>query len=141
MEVRHRGQAHAGGRIGDHDGSYRQTSMIYRALARAVAAVHVTFVLFVVVGSLLVLRWPGLMWVHLLSVLWAGATLAFDLGCPLTPWEKSLWRRGGREPYAEGFLQHHILRTLTSNTNSRRDHVVLGIGVVVLNTVVYLVGR
>ncbi|MDB4892418.1 MAG: hypothetical protein JWL61_4273 [Gemmatimonadetes bacterium] len=113
--------------------------MTYRALARAVAALHVAFVLFVVLGSLLVLRWPGLLWLHLLAVLWAAATLAFDLGCPLTPLEKSFWRQGGREPYPEGFLQHHVLRTLASPEHSRRNHVAIGVGVLVLNVVVYFI--
>ncbi len=115
---------------------------MFRALARTVAAVHVGYVLFVVLGSLLVLRWPGLLWLHLFAVLWAAATLALDLGCPLTPWEKSLWQRGGREPYEDGFLQHHVLRTMASPEQSRRNHIALGIGVLALNVVVYLgVGR
>jgi hypothetical protein len=113
--------------------------MMYRALARVVAALHVAFVLFVMLGSLLVLRWPALLWLHLLSVVWAATTLAFDLGCPLTPWEKSLWRRGGRAPYSEGFLQHHVLRTLASPEHSRRNHIAIGVGVLVLNVTVYLI--
>lgn len=113
--------------------------MIYRALARVVAAVHMAFMVFVLVGSFLVLRWPSLLWVHLLAVVWAAATLTFDLGCPLTPWEKSLLRQSGREPYAEGFLQHHVLRRLVSSEHSRRTHIVLGVGVLALNVVVYLV--
>lgn len=111
---------------------------MYRALARIVAVVHVGFVLFVVLGSLLVVRWPGLLWVHLSAVLWAAATLAMDLGCPLTPWEKSLWQKGGRAPYEEGFLQHHVLGTMTSTEHSRRNHIAIGIGVLVFNAVVYL---
>jgi hypothetical protein len=119
--------------------AYRRPSMIYRALARAVAGLHVGFVLFVVLGSVLVLRWPSLLWVHLVAVVWAAATLSLDLGCPLTPWEKSLWRKGGGVPYAEGFLQHHILRTLASPEHARRNHIVLGLAVLGLNVVVYLV--
>lgn len=113
--------------------------MKYRALARAVATLHVAFALFVVLGGLLVLSWPALLWWHVAGVGWAAATLAFDLGCPLTPMEKSFWRRGGREPYPEGFLQHHILRTLASPEHSRRNHIAIGVGVLVLNVVVYLV--
>lgn len=113
--------------------------MIYRALARVVVGMHVGYVLFVVLGGLLVLRWPALIWVHVPAVLWATATMVMDLFCPLTPWEKSLWRLGGREPYAEGFVQHHLLRTLASPEHARRNHVMLGLGVLVLNVVVYLV--
>jgi hypothetical protein len=113
--------------------------MIYRALARVVVGMHVGYVLFVVLGSLLVLRWPILLWVHVTAVLWATATLVMDLFCPLTPWEKSLWRLGGREPYSEGFLQYHLLRAVASPGHARRNHVVLGLGVLVLNVLVYFV--
>jgi hypothetical protein len=109
----------------------------WRALARTVAALHVAYVVFVVLGSLLVLAWPKLIWVHLLAVVWSGLTLVFDLGCPLTPWEKRFWRMGGVEPYDEGFLQHHVLRMRFDPASARRNHIVLGLGAVVLNAIIY----
>ena len=111
--------------------------MIHRALARLILAVHVAYVAFVLFGSFLVFRWPSMVYLHLAAVVWAFATLAFDLGCPLTPWEKALLRRGGVEPYPEGFLQHHILRTRFAPEHSRRNHVIVGLVVVALNAVVY----
>ena len=113
---------------------------LYRVLARAVAGLHLVFALFVMLGGVLVLRWGSLLWVHLSAVLWAAATTILDLGCPLTPWEKTAWRRGGREPYEEGFLQHYVMRRRTSSKEeSRRQHIALGIGVVVFNVAVYVV--
>jgi hypothetical protein len=113
--------------------------MTWRLLARAVAGVHVAYVVFVLLGSLLVLRWPQLMPVHLAAVVWAGLTLIFDFGCPLTPWEKQLWIRGGVEPYPEGFLQHHVLRTRFGAENERRNHALLGAAAILLNVLVYAV--
>ena len=104
--------------------------MIHRLLARLILAVHVAYVAFVLFGSFLVFRWPAM-------VVWAFATLAFDLGCPLTPWEKTLLRRGGIEPYPEGFLQHHILRTSFAPEDSRRNHTIVGLVVLALNAAVY----
>lgn len=111
--------------------------MFYRALARTIAAVHITYVVFVVAGSLLVLRWPSLVWAHVACIAWAFATMTTDLGCYLTTWEKSLWRRGGREPYPEGFLQHHVLHVIFPAEESRKAHIKLGVAVVVLNAGVY----
>ena len=112
--------------------------MTWRALARTVATLHTAFVVFVVFGSVLVAQWPGLLWIHLLAVTWAGLTLMFDLGCPLTPWEKQLWEMGGVTPYDDGFLQHHVLRKQINPAKERRNHIVLGASAIVLNVVIYL---
>lgn len=111
--------------------------MIYRVLARGIVALHAAYAIFAVFGGLLVLRWPWLLIVHVLAVLWALATLFLDFGCWLTHWEKALWRRGGVEPYPEGFLQHHVLRTNFTAERARRYHAMLGGAVLALNVVVY----
>ena len=112
-------------------------ALAWRLFARAVAAAHIAYVGFVVLGSILVLIWPGLLWIHLAAVMWAGLTLMFDFGCPLTPWEKRFWRKGGIEPYEEGFLQHHILRARFRPGKERRNHAILGAAAIVLNALVY----
>ncbi len=110
---------------------------MWRMLARFVATIHVAYVVWVVLGAVAVLRWPQLIWVHLAAVVWAFLTMVFDLGCPLTPWEKTAWIRGGRVPYDEGFLQHHVLRYRFDERHSRRNHALLGVFVLVLNVVLY----
>jgi uncharacterized oligopeptide transporter (OPT) family protein len=110
----------------------------WRLLAYSLAAIHVLNVVFVLFGALLVLVWPGAMYVHLAAVAWAGGTMIGNLGCPVTDWEKSALRRGGREPYPEGFLQHHVLRTRFDAGNARRNHAVLGTVAIAINVTVYL---
>ena len=106
-------------------------------MARLFAALHVVFALFVVLGGLLVLRWPTLFWVHMLAIAWAAATLGLDLGCPLTIWEKACERRAGIEPYPEGFLSHYLGRPDLSPKQSQVFHVALSLGVVALNGFIY----
>ena len=112
--------------------------MIWRLLARIVAGLHLAYSAFVVLGSLLVFVWPRLIWVHLFAVFWASATLIFDLGCPLTPWEKQLWSKGGAASYKEGFVQHYILRPFSDPLHERRNHIIAGVLIVVGNAIVYL---
>jgi hypothetical protein len=77
--------------------------------AYAVAVLHAAAVVFVVTGSLLALRWPRLLLLH---VPLAAAVLAVHLAgapCPLTELEQALRERAGAVPYAGGFLGHYAL--------------------------------
>ena len=113
--------------------------MWYRIAADFVLITHFAFVLFVVLGGFLVLRWPRLAWVHLPVALY-GAIIEF-LGfiCPLTPLENSLRQRGGEAGYSGGFIDHYITATIYPSGLTRGIQLVLGVGVLVLNAVVYAI--
>jgi hypothetical protein len=73
--------------------------MVYRTLADLVVLVHFAFVLFVVAGALLVLRWRWVAWVHVPAAVW-GALIEFaGWICPLTPLEQRLRIMGGSAGY------------------------------------------
>lgn len=113
--------------------------MPLRALARLLAFLHVAFALFVAGGGLLVLRYRSLAWLHLAAVGWAVLTMTTNLGCVLTTWEKALWRRAGREPYPEGFIEHYLFRRRLPADSSHRSHVALGAAALCLNLLIYAV--
>jgi hypothetical protein len=102
-----------------------------------VALAHLAFVVFVVGGGLLVLRWPRLAWVHLPAALW-GALIEFaGWICPLTPLENWLRRRAGVSDYAGGFVEHYVLPVLYPVGLTRGLQVGLGVAVILLNLVIY----
>lgn len=113
--------------------------MWYRIAADFVLITHFAFVLFVVLGGFLALRWPRLAWVHLPVALY-GAIIEF-LGfiCPLTPLENSLRQRGGEAGYSGGFIDHYITATIYPSGLTRGIQLVLGVAVLVLNAVVYAI--
>jgi len=113
--------------------------VLYRGLADFVLVVHLVFVLFVVLGGLLVLRWPRVAWAHVPVALY-GATIEF-LGfiCPLTPLEVRLRRLGGGAGYEGGFIEHYVTAALYPTGLTREIQLALGVGVLVLNAVVYSV--
>lgn len=113
--------------------------MLYRSLADLTVLVHFGFVLFVVLGGLLALRWPRAAWVHLPAALW-GAGIEFAAGiCPLTPLENHLRRLGGEGGYTGGFVEHYILPVLYPDGLTRGVQLALGMFVIVLNVVVYTI--
>ena len=111
--------------------------MIYRALADLVLAAHFAFVLFVVLGGLLVLRWPGLAWLHLPAAIWGVLIEYFGWICPLTPLENSFRVRGGEAGYSGGFIQHYIQPILYPSGLTRPTQLILGSMALALNIAVY----
>jgi Protein of Unknown function (DUF2784) len=113
--------------------------MLYRVLADLVVVLHFGFVLFVVFGGLLALRWPRAAWFHLPAAIW-GAGIEFVQGiCPLTPLENHLRRLGGEAGYSGGFVEHYVLPVLYPGGLSHGVQLGLGIFVVALNAVIYTV--
>ena len=111
--------------------------MAYRLLADAVLVVHLIFIAFVVLGGLLVLRFPGIAWLHVPAAAW-GAWIEFTGGiCPLTPLEVDLRARGGEPTYGGGFIERYLTAAIYPDGLDRRHQIVLGAFVLVLNAAVY----
>jgi hypothetical protein len=111
--------------------------VLYRLSADLIVIVHALFVVFVVLGGLMVLRWPRLAWFHLPAAGW-GALIEFGGWiCPLTPLEKWLRVQGGLAPYQGGFIAHYLLPILYPAGLTRDTQVVLGLVVLAINLAVY----
>ena len=111
--------------------------MLYHVLADLVVLVHLTFVLFAVLGGFLLLWWRRCTWVHLPAVLWAALIEFTGWVCPLTPLENWLRESGGGSGYRAGFVEHHILPILYPDSLTRPSQVALGAFVLGINLVVY----
>lgn len=113
--------------------------MAFRLLADATVVLHVAFVLFVVAGGLLVLRWPHLAWAHVPAAAW-GAWIEFaGWVCPLTPLENWLRSRGGQMAYTASFVDQYLVPLLYPPGLSRDLQWLLGGFVVAVNAGIYLV--
>jgi hypothetical protein len=111
--------------------------MLYRVAADAVLVLHFAFVLFVLLGALIVLRLPLLAWLHLPAVAWA-AFVEFTGGvCPLTPLEVALRHAAGGAGYTGDFLEHYIAGALYPDGLTRDLQVLLGAAVVLVNVAIY----
>lgn len=111
--------------------------MVQRVLADLVLVVHLGFVVFVLAGGLLALRWRWVPWVHLPAAFW-GAFIELSGGiCPLTPLENRLRRAAGSSGYAGGFVEHYLLPILYPGSLTPTFQLVLGLLVIAVNVAVY----
>jgi uncharacterized protein DUF2784 len=111
--------------------------LLYRLLAGALVAFHLGFVLFVVLGGLLVLRFPRAAWLHLPAAVWGTWVEVTDTVCPLTPLENHFRRLGGEAGYSGGFIEHYLLPVLYPAGLTRGVQYVLAGVVVGVNLFAY----
>jgi hypothetical protein len=113
--------------------------MIWRFLADLVLVLHLVFILVVVLGGLVVLRWPRFVWVHLPCAVWGLLVELAGWYCPLTPLENGLRRHGGEAGIGESFVAHYLLPVIYPRGLTREVQFVLAAAVVVVNVAVYAV--
>lgn len=112
---------------------------MYRLLADATVVLHLAFVVFVVFGGLLVLRWSHLVWLHVPAAIW-GVLIEFaGWICPLTPLENAFRRRAGETGYEGGFIEHYVTALLYPAGLSRTTQWILGGLALAINLAVYAV--
>jgi Protein of Unknown function (DUF2784) len=111
----------------------------FRFLADVVLVLHLGFVLFVVAGAFLILRWPRMVWVHLPAALWGVLVEWSGWVCPLTPLENWLRAQGGAAGYPGGFVEHYLLPVLYPGSLTRTVQVLLGATVLVVNVIAYAI--
>lgn len=111
--------------------------MSERLAADVILLLHCAFVLFVVLGGLLVLRWPRLALAHLPAAVWGALVEWMGWICPLTPLEVALERAGGEAGYGGGFIEHYLVGVLYPEGLTREVQFALGAGVVLCNVAIY----
>lgn len=111
--------------------------MLYRLLADALVALHAAFVLFVVSGGFLALRWRRLAWLHIPGALWGAIIEFMGWVCPLTPLENHFRRLAGEGGYQGGFIEHYLIPVLYPADYTLALRLTLGVLVVLLNAAAY----
>ncbi len=92
-------------------------------VADAILVVHIAFVLFIVIGGVLIWlggwrRWSWIRYrlfrqLHLAAMAFVLVETLLGMICPLTEWEAALRQRAGHDPYGDDtFMQYWLQRLL-----------------------------
>jgi hypothetical protein len=111
--------------------------VIYATLADLTLALHLAFILFVVLGALIVARWPRTVWLHLPAAIWGVAIELAGWICPLTPLENALRSRAGEQGFSGSFVGHYLLPIIYPTGLTRDVQYVLAGCIVVVNLLIY----
>ncbi len=111
--------------------------MLYRLSAEAVLLLHFAFILFVLLGALLALRWRWVVSVHLPAAAWGCFVELTGRICPLTYAENWLRNRAGQAGYSQSFIEHYLLQLIYPAGLTPRVQLVLAAAVVIVNVLTY----
>ena len=111
--------------------------MFHRLAADAVLLLHLGFILFVLLGGVLAVRWRWAPLLHLPAVAWGVYIELSGRLCPLTPLENRLRIAAGDAGYAGGFIGHYLLALIYPAGLTQDVQYVLAAIVVGVNALAY----
>lgn len=111
--------------------------MWHSIAANLIVVFHFGFVLFVVAGGFLVLKWRWVAFLHIPAAVWGVLIEFMGWGCPLTPLEQNLRMAAGQAGYSGGFLEHYLGLLIYPPALTRALQIGIGVFVIAINVVIY----
>lgn len=114
-----------------------QGILLYQLLADMVLLAHLAFIVFVLAGGLLLLRWPRLGWLHIPAMIWAVFIELTGRLCPLTPLENYFRALAGSDIYHGDFIARYLLPLIYPPGLTPTMQLLLAGVVIVWNAIIY----
>ena len=111
--------------------------MFYKILADLIVIIHLTFIIFALLGGLLLLWRKWIIYIHLPAAIWITVIVIQGWICPLTPLENYFRMAGNTEGYSGGFLAHYILPVIYPEGLTHGLRLLLGSIALSINIVLY----
>jgi hypothetical protein len=111
--------------------------MFYSVAAAVVLLVHFGFILFVLFGSALAVRYRWVVAIHVPAAIWGFLIEWTGGGCPLTGAENFFLIKAGQGGYTVSFVEHYLLPVIYPSGLTRDVQIVLAVTVVVINLLMY----
>ncbi len=112
--------------------------MLFALGADFLVLVHLCFIIFVILGGFMLLKWRWLIFMHLPALIWAVLLEFQGWLCPLTPVEQALRQMAGQQGYEGGFIQHYILPIIYPPALQQDIQFILGVLLILINVIIYL---
>ena len=111
--------------------------MLKLLTADLIVLIHFGFILFVIFGGFLVMKWRWFIWLHVPTVVWGAMLEFFGWNCPLTILENELRQKNNDGAYSNGFIEQYIIPVIYPEELTRDIQIALGIAVIFLNLFIY----
>ena len=111
--------------------------MLKLLTADLIVLIHFAFILFVIFGGFLAMKWRKVIWLHMPAAVWGVLIEFYGWICPLTILENQLRRDNNNGAYSTGFIEHYIIPVIYPEGLTPEIQIILGIVVIVVNLFIY----
>ncbi len=112
---------------------------MYNILVNVIVLVHFLFILFVIAGGLLVIRFPRIALVHLPAAIWGAVIELSGWICPLTSFENHLRNLAGGSSYSGDFINRYLILVIYPENLTVTTQHFLGALVIIINFILYTI--
>jgi hypothetical protein len=110
---------------------------VYQLIADSILILHGAFIIFVLLGGLIGLFFPRIIWLHLPCALWGIIVELTGWVCPLTRLENDFSARAGATPYGGDCIVHYLEPVIYPEGLTKNVQLLFGAAVLLVNAAVY----
>ena len=110
---------------------------IFEIFATLTLLLHFSFILFVIFGALLILRFKKIIYFHIPAVTWGAYIELSHSICPLTHLENYFLKKAGKDQYSVDFIENYIFKIIYPPALNYEIQTYLGIFLIFVNLVIY----
>ena len=110
---------------------------MHELAADIILIIHFLFILFVLFGALLFFVAKKIVFIHIPAIIWGSYIELTHSICPLTYLENWFLHKANLTTYSEGFIQNYLVPIVYPMNLTKDLQIFLGIGLIVINIVIY----
>ena len=110
---------------------------IFEIFAVLALLLHLSFILFVIFGAILILKFKKIIYVHIPAVAWGAYIELSHSICPLTHLENYFLKKAGKDQYSVDFIENYIFKIIYPPALNYEIQTYLGIILIFVNLVIY----
>jgi len=110
---------------------------IFEIFAVLALLLHLSFILFVIFGAILILKFKKIIYVHVPAVAWGAYIELSHSICPLTHLENYFLKKAGKEQYSVDFIENYIFKIIYPPALNYEIQTYLGVILIFVNLLIY----
>jgi len=110
---------------------------VFEIFSTLALLLHFSFILFVVFGAILILKFKKIIYVHIPAVAWGVYIELSHSICPLTHLENYFLKKAGKDQYSVDFIENYIFKIIYPPALNYEIQTYLGVILIFVNLLIY----